>query len=88
VNPRGSSFGACRKPRSQKHAAGRFGSLACRYQLSAGGEKKSLERRYGRRKALELILVCSHFNMVSRILESTRVEVEPENFLATWKMPQ
>ncbi len=48
----------------------------------------SVPWRYGRRKALELILVCSHFNMVSRILESTRVEVEPENFLATWKMPQ
>ena len=37
--------------------------------------------RYGRRQAVELILVCSHFNMVSRILESTRVEVEPENLL-------
>src|SRR5262249_634837 len=43
--------------------------------------------RYGRRQAIELILVCSHFNMVSRILESTRVEVEAENVLATWKIP-
>jgi 4-carboxymuconolactone decarboxylase len=43
--------------------------------------------RYGRRKAIELILVCSHFNMVSRILESTRVDVEPENVLAKWEMP-
>jgi 4-carboxymuconolactone decarboxylase len=43
--------------------------------------------RYGRRKAIELILVCSHFNMVSRILESTRVDVEPENVLAKWAMP-
>ena len=42
--------------------------------------------RYGRRQALELILVCSHFNMVSRILESTRVEIERENVLQDWKM--
>jgi len=44
--------------------------------------------RYGRRQAVELILCCSHFNMVSRILESTRVELEPENRLAKWEMPQ
>ena len=43
--------------------------------------------RYGRRQAVELILVCSHFNMVSRILESARVEVEGENVLSKWKMP-
>jgi AhpD family alkylhydroperoxidase len=43
--------------------------------------------RYGRRQAVELILCCSHFNMVSRILESTRVELEPENLLENWKMP-
>jgi len=44
--------------------------------------------RYGRRPAVELILCCSHFNMVSRILESTRVELEPENRLEKWEMPQ
>ena len=43
--------------------------------------------RYGRRQAVELILCCSHFNMVSRILESTRVELEPENVLENWRMP-
>ena len=44
--------------------------------------------RYGRRQAVELILCCSHFNMVSRIIESTRVELEPENRLEKWEMPQ
>jgi len=43
--------------------------------------------RFGRRQAVELILCCSHFNMVSRILESTRVELEPEDLLEKWKMP-
>jgi AhpD family alkylhydroperoxidase len=43
--------------------------------------------RYGRRQAVELILCCSHFNMVSRILESTRVELEPENLLEKWQLP-
>jgi alkylhydroperoxidase family enzyme len=33
--------------------------------------------RYGVRGATELILCCSYFNMVSRFLESTRVELEP-----------
>ena len=33
---------------------------------------------------MELILNCSHFNMVSRILESTRVESEGENVLEKW----
>jgi hypothetical protein len=32
--------------------------------------------RYGVRQAMELILCCSFYNMVSRILESTRVELE------------
>jgi hypothetical protein len=32
--------------------------------------------RYGVRQAMELILCCSFYNMVSRIVESTRVEVE------------
>jgi AhpD family alkylhydroperoxidase len=43
--------------------------------------------RFGRRQAVELILNCSHFNMVSRVLESTRVEIEGENVLQKWKMP-
>jgi 4-carboxymuconolactone decarboxylase len=33
-------------------------------------------RRYGVRQTTELILCISYFNMVSRILESTRVELE------------
>ncbi len=32
--------------------------------------------RYGVRQATELIVCCSYFNMVSRFLESTRVELE------------
>ncbi len=32
--------------------------------------------RYGTRQATELILCCSYFNMLSRFLESTRVELE------------
>ena len=34
--------------------------------------------RYGIRGATELILCCSYFNMLSRFLESTRVELEEE----------
>jgi 4-carboxymuconolactone decarboxylase len=33
--------------------------------------------RYGVQRATELILCCSYFNMISRFLESTRVELEP-----------
>jgi AhpD family alkylhydroperoxidase len=44
--------------------------------------------RYGTRQAVELILNCAHFNMVSRILESTRVEIESENVLETNPLPQ
>ena len=43
--------------------------------------------RFGRRQAVELILNCSHFNMVSRILESTRVEIEGQNVLEKWRLP-
>jgi hypothetical protein len=32
--------------------------------------------RYGVRQACELILCCSYFNMLSRFLESTRVQLE------------
>jgi alkylhydroperoxidase family enzyme len=38
--------------------------------------------RYGPREASELILLVSYYNMVSRLLESTRVEVEDEPLLA------
>lgn len=37
--------------------------------------------RYGPREASELILLVSYYNMVSRFLESTRVEVEDEPLL-------
>ena len=37
--------------------------------------------RYGEREATELILCCSYFNMLSRFLESTRVELEAEPVL-------
>ncbi|MBL7176917.1 MAG: carboxymuconolactone decarboxylase family protein [Desulfobacteraceae bacterium] len=37
--------------------------------------------RYGIRGATELILCCSYFNMLSRFLESTRVELETEKIL-------
>src|SRR5258708_39776507 len=37
--------------------------------------------RYGPREAAELILLVSYYNMVSRFLESTRVEVEKEPLL-------
>ena len=45
---------------------------------------EALERivdRYGPREAAELILLVSYYNMVSRFLESTRVEVEGEPLL-------
>jgi AhpD family alkylhydroperoxidase len=37
--------------------------------------------RYGPRDAAELILLVSYYNMVSRFLESTRVEIEDEQLL-------
>jgi 4-carboxymuconolactone decarboxylase len=37
--------------------------------------------RYGPREAAELILLVSYYNMVSRFLESTRVELESEPLL-------
>jgi AhpD family alkylhydroperoxidase len=37
--------------------------------------------RYGPREAAELILLVSYYNMVSRLLESTRVEIEDEPLL-------
>jgi AhpD family alkylhydroperoxidase len=37
--------------------------------------------RYGPREAAELILLVSYYNMVSRFLESTRVQIEQEPLL-------
>jgi AhpD family alkylhydroperoxidase len=45
---------------------------------------EALERiidRYGPRETTELIMLVSYYNMVSRFLESTRVEVEDEPLL-------
>jgi len=36
---------------------------------------------FGRRQASELVVCCAYFNMLSRFLESMRVELEPENLL-------
>lgn len=59
------------------------GNLLCRVadeisrdvRLSDAALTKILER-YGVRQATELIFCCSYFNMLSRFLESTRVELE------------
>jgi alkylhydroperoxidase family enzyme len=37
--------------------------------------------RYGVRQACELILCCSYFNMLSRFLESTRVQLEDDDLV-------
>ncbi len=42
---------------------------------------KQIVDRYGPREAAELILLVSYYNMVSRFLESTRVEIENEQLL-------
>lgn len=65
------------------------GTLLCRVadeisrdvRLSDEALAQVLER-YGRRQATELILCVSYFNMLSRFLESTRVELEGEDLLA------
>jgi AhpD family alkylhydroperoxidase len=43
---------------------------------------EQISERYGPRDAVELILLVSYYNMVSRFLESTRVELEDEALLA------
>jgi alkylhydroperoxidase family enzyme len=61
------------------------GNLLCRVadeisldvRLSDDALSQILDR-YGARGATELILCCSYFNMISRFLESTRVELETE----------
>jgi 4-carboxymuconolactone decarboxylase len=65
------------------------GNLICRVadevsrdvRLSDEALQRILDR-YGPREASELILLVSYYNMVSRFLESTRVEVEDEPLLA------
>ncbi len=42
---------------------------------------QAILERYGVRQATELILCCSYFNMLSRFLESTRVELETEDLI-------
>jgi 4-carboxymuconolactone decarboxylase len=42
---------------------------------------EQIVERYGPREASELILLVSYYNMVSRFLESTRVQVEDEPLL-------
>jgi alkylhydroperoxidase family enzyme len=64
------------------------GNLLCRVadeisrdvRLSDEALKAILER-YGVRQATELILCVSYFNMLSRFLESTRVELEAEDLI-------
>jgi 4-carboxymuconolactone decarboxylase len=64
------------------------GNLLCRVadeisrdvRLSDAALEQILER-YGIRQASELIFCCSYFNMLSRFLESTRVELEPDDLL-------
>jgi alkylhydroperoxidase family enzyme len=47
----------------------------------------AIMERYGVRQATELILCCSYFNMLSRFLESTRVELESQPVLASARRP-
>jgi alkylhydroperoxidase family enzyme len=53
-------------------------SLDVRLSDEALGE---IIARYGDQQAMELILCCSYFNMLSRLLESARVELEQEPVL-------
>ncbi len=59
------------------------GSLLCRVAEEISRDVRlsdealdAIVTRYGVRQATELILCCSYFNMLSRFLESTRVELE------------
>jgi len=60
------------------------GNLVCRVAEEISRDVRlsdealaAILERYGRRQAMELIVCCAHFNMISRILESGRVELEP-----------
>ncbi len=62
------------------------GNLLCRVADEISNEVRlgddALQQildRYGTRQATELILCISYFNMLSRFLESTRVELEEES---------
>jgi AhpD family alkylhydroperoxidase len=66
------------------------GNLAClvadeisRDVRLSDGTLQRLLQRHGVRGATELILCVSYFNMLSRFLESTRVELEPEGRLGS-----
>lgn len=68
------------------------GNLLCRVADEISREVKlgdealaEILERYGTRGATELILCVSYFNMVSRFLESTRVELEEGNVLEDHK---
>ncbi len=65
------------------------GNLLCRVadEISrdvrlSGEALGEIKRLYGVRQATELILCCAYFNMLSRFLESTRVELESATPLA------
>jgi len=49
--------------------------ISLRVRLSDQALAQIIER-YGDQQAMELILCCSYFNMLSRLLESARVELE------------
>jgi alkylhydroperoxidase family enzyme len=64
------------------------GNLLCRVadeiSLDVRLSDDALEQiigRYGDQQAMELVLCCSYFNMLSRLLESARVELEDEPVL-------
>ena len=51
--------------------------ISCDIRLS-DATLAAIVERYGVRQATELIFCCSYFNMLSRFLESTRVDLESE----------
>jgi alkylhydroperoxidase family enzyme len=70
------------------------GNLLCRVadeisrEVRLGDEAlAAIIERYGVRQATELILCCSYFNMLSRFLESTRVELESQPLPASGRRP-
>ena len=72
------------------HGLDAEGNLLCRVAEEISRDVRlsddalaAIVERYGTRQATELILCCSYFNMLSRFLESTRVELEPAAVLAT-----
>ena len=64
------------------------GNLLCRVADEISREVRlsdealaAILERYGVQQATELIVCCSYFNMLSRFLESTRVELEAEDLV-------